>query len=287
MRRRWRLACGMSVIGATFCSVLGVQAVSVPGSAAPAAGFASHPVLSAGTDVTAAIGPSGTPSFVATFRGTKLNTKVWDRCYPWASQTGCTNFGNPEYEWYTPGQVRVYDGLLHLVAQRERTVGLSSTGARKIYYCRSGMITSFPGLRFKYGFIQIRARDPHGAGLWPALWLAAASLKYPPEIDILETWANWRAGVFFHPYPLSAHNYSLDRHLIPVSWTRGWQTYSLKWTYYRLTYYVGSTKVWTITQNVPHQAMYFIANVAENKPAYKGYCTGQMKIKWVKYWKTP
>jgi beta-glucanase (GH16 family) len=283
MRQRWRLAFGISVIGATFCSVLGLQAVSAQTPAARAAG----PVASSGTETPASAAPSGKPNWVAVFRGTSLNTNRWDTCYPWVKLTGCTNFGNNEYEWYTPGQVRVYNDYLHLVAQRERTVGRTSTGAKKIYYCRSGMVTSYPGLRFKYGFIRIVARDPHGLGLWPALWLAAASLKYPPEIDILETWADWRAGVFFHPYPLSAHNYSLDRHLIPVSLTHGWQTYSLKWSYYRLTYYVGGTKVWTITQNVPHQAMYFIANVAENKPAYKGYCTGQMEIKSVAYWKTP
>lgn len=35
--------------------------------------------------------PKGKPEFSATFFGSKLNTKVWDTCYPGDSQSGCRN----------------------------------------------------------------------------------------------------------------------------------------------------------------------------------------------------
>jgi beta-glucanase (GH16 family) len=84
----------------------------------------------------------------------------------------------------------VYGGELHLVARRERTPGYTSVGKRFIYDCRSGMVTSYPSLRFEYGFVQVVAHIPHAPGLWPALWLAATNGKYPPEIDMLDSWGS-------------------------------------------------------------------------------------------------
>jgi beta-glucanase (GH16 family) len=227
--------------------------------------------------------PRGKPEFVAHFSGKRLNTKVWDTCYPFASQTGCTNFGNPEErEWYVPGQVRVYNGILHLVAARKKIKGTAKSGKPKEYYCRSGMVTSHPGLRFKYGFLQITARIPHSLGLWPALWMVPANETSLPEIDILESWGLDRAGSFFHPYPAGSRH---DRAAIPVSWTRGWQTYTLDWTPSRLSFYTGKALIMTVTKKVPHSAMYFIADLAEYLPVAKGYCAGQLEIHSVKLWK--
>jgi beta-glucanase (GH16 family) len=227
--------------------------------------------------------PSGKPVFEATFGGHRLNTKDWDTCYPLDSQRGCTNFGNPmETEWYLPSQVKVSGGVVHLVAQRKRTIGTTSTGKRKRYECRSGMITSYPGLKFEYGFVQVVAKIPHANGLWPALWLSAANGKYPPEIDMLESWGvNTETASFFHPVTGERSRAEYSPRL-----TRGWQTYSLSWTSTRLRYYVGSRLVLTIRRHVPHQRMYFIANVAEYLPAGSGRCNGQMEIRSVKIWKT-
>jgi beta-glucanase (GH16 family) len=226
--------------------------------------------------------PSGRPALNATFRGSRLNSKIWDTCYPLDSQRGCTNFGNAmEAEWYLRSQVRVSGGVVHLVARRARTVGTTKTGARKVYGCRSGMITSYPGFKFRYGFVQVVANIPHANGLWPALWLAAANGKYPPEIDMLESWGvNHETASFLHP--VSGNQI---RAKYSPALTRGWQTYSLSWTRTRLRYYVGSELVLNIKRKVPHQQMYFLANLAEYLPAKRGYCSGQLEIRSVKIWK--
>lgn len=242
------------------------------------------------TTPTAVTPPQGEPVFSTTFTGTRLNTSVWSTCYPeftgvMGARGGCRNFGNrEEAEWYLPSQDKVYGGVLHLVAQRLPTGGTASlNGTPKEYDCRSGMITSYPSLKFKYGFIQVVAKIPHAPALWPALWLAATNEAYPPEIDMVESWGvNKLTGSFLHPLPKGTYR---DRGLIPVNLTTGWQTYSLSWTRSELTYYTGNKVILIVRKNVPHQAMYFLANVAEYLPPHGGDCSGQMLIRSVKVWK--
>ena len=116
------------------------------------------------------LNPAWRPAFTADFSGSRLNTSVWATCYPWMdTPSGCTNFGNTEYEWYLPGQDQVSGGVLHLVAQRTPTPGMTADGTPKAYSCRSGMVTTYPGFRFQYGYVQVVAQIPNGPGLWPAL----------------------------------------------------------------------------------------------------------------------
>jgi beta-glucanase (GH16 family) len=276
-------------VAALALAVAGIIAVSAP-AVPPKAPVRTGAVLTAAQAVAP---PKGKPEFSATFSGT-LNAKVWDTCYPWMVQSaqypGCTNFGNAEYEWYVRSQVRVADGELHLIAKKENVSGTSASGARKVYACRSGMVTSFPGFKkFRYGFIQVVADLPHKFGLWPALWLLAANGKYPPEIDMIETWGiNLHQAAYFHPV--------IGGHVqgdVPLSLTQGWQTYSLKWTRTSLTFYVGSRVVLTVKNSaktpVPQVPMYFLADLAEQVPI-KGHpqaCDGQLLIKSVKIWPTP
>jgi beta-glucanase (GH16 family) len=227
--------------------------------------------------------PSGKPAFDATFGGKRLNSKDWDTCYPMDSQRGCTNFGNHmEAEWYLPSQVRVSGGVLHLVARRKRTVGTTKTGAREVYGCRSGMITSYPGFKFKYGFVQVVANIPHANGLWPALWLEPANGQDRPEIDMVESWGvNALTASFYHPVAKRRN----ERAEYSPALTRGWQTYSLSWTRYRLRYYIGSKLILNLKRAIPDQPMYFLADLAEYLPARPGDCSGQLKIRSVKIWK--
>jgi beta-glucanase (GH16 family) len=284
MKRRRKLAVGVPVTAVIVLWGLGVSAE--PGSRAPSASAATLAQAVVAADSAAKVPTlAGKPVFDATFHGTHLNTKIWDTCYPKLANYngGCRNWGNPEEaEWYLPSQVKVSGGDVRLVAQRKRTVGTTSTGARQVYGCRSGMITSYPGFKFEYGFVQIVASIPHGRGLWPALWLAAANGQFPPEIDMVESWGvNVLTGSFYHPVT-GTHS----RATYPPKLTKGWQTYSLSWTRSKLKFWVGSKLVLTVTKNVPHQRMYLLADLAEYLPAKRGYCTGQLMIKSVKVWKS-
>lgn len=226
--------------------------------------------------------------FSSNFTHGTLSPTVWDTCYPWAnSSTGCTNYDNPEYEWYLPSQVRVSDDLLNLVAQQLPTTGRSANGSPEHYTCRSGMANTYPGFRFEYGYVKVVARLPNTEGLWSALWLGASNLKWPPEIDLIEYWGRQTnsTAVYFHPlgavrlaaYP-STSNLSV-----------GWHTYAVDWTPSQLTWYIDGHKVMTTRQHVPHQSMYFLADLAYTSTNKKliesgSGCNGTLSVKSVQIW---
>lgn len=263
--------------GAPTGSVRGTPPVSP--SARPS--FASPSALSV-PDVTSG---GWRLAFDGRFSGPRLDTSVWSTCYPWAGTgSGCTNFGNTEYEWYRPSQDQVSGGVLRLIAQRVPTQGETANGSPKEYGCRSGMVTTYPGFRFTYGYVQVVARIPSGTGLWPALWLAAASLKWPPEIDILEHWGppHERTGTYFHP--LGAPE--VERHPATANLSVGWHTFSVNWTPTSVTWFIDGHAVFSVDQHIPHQPMYFIANVADySLPRNGGGCSGTMLIQSVKVWR--
>lgn len=223
--------------------------------------------------------------FNSTFQGNQLNSQVWTTCYPW-STGGCTNFGNtsdPEQEWYQASQDQVSGGGLHLVAQREPTPGVNKQGSAKTYACRSGMVTTYPSLNFKYGYTQITAKIPFGKGLWPAFWLGATNQKWPPEVDIFEHWYSESYGkVYLHPLTGARQGGSVNMPALSA----GWHTFGLYWTKTRLVWYYDGTQVFATSTGVPQQDMYLIANLAVDN-ANPGGCSGSLLIKSVKVWQPP
>jgi beta-glucanase (GH16 family) len=226
--------------------------------------------------------PAGwTMTFDPSFSGSALDTSTWATCYYWATTDGCNDNPTDEKEWYVPSQDQVSGGVLNLVAQRESTEGVSSSGAAEDYTCRSGMVTSAPGFNFTYGLISITAKIPYGPGLWPALWLAASSHQWPPELDIMEHWySEPQVKVYDHTV---GTKYLGGPVPTPGNMSTGFHTYSLLWTKDRVTWYVDGVQVYTTTSYVPQQAMYFIANVADDSTATDA-CNGTMQIESVKVW---
>jgi beta-glucanase (GH16 family) len=219
-------------------------------------------------------------TFDPSFSGSQLSS-TWSTCYDWVSNpsVGCTNNPTDEKEWYIPSQVNVSGGTVNLVAKQETTQGLDTSGAPKTYTCRSGMISSKPGFNFQYGLIQISAKLPYGPGLWPALWLAATNDQWPPELDIMEHW--------YSEPQMKVYDHTVGKSYIggpiptPANLSAGFHTYSLMWTQDRVTWYLDGVQVYTTTDHVPQQDMYFIANVADDSTA-AGACTGTMQIQSVK-----
>jgi beta-glucanase (GH16 family) len=272
----------------------GAASRTPPGST-PAAGFSTGAAAAAPSESTSPTSGASNPAltanmrlvFDATFTRPKLDTSIWDTCYPWIARQaqGCTNFANTEIEWYKPSQVQISGGVLNLVAQRVPTAGYTQAGARHEYQCRSGMVTTHPGFNFEYGYVQVVARVPNGKYLWPALWLAASNYQWPPEMDILEHWgppANF-SGVYFHPSGAEA----VDMRIPPsIALTDNWHTYALDWTPSRMTWYIDGQVILSVAQSIPHQDMYFIANVASNGSSAYSPCSGTLQISSVKVWQS-
>jgi beta-glucanase (GH16 family) len=219
-------------------------------------------------------------AFDPSFSGSQVSASTWSTCYDWATPSvGCTNNPAAEKEWYIASQVGESGGTLNLTAKQETTQGQDSNGAAKTFTCRSGMVTSKPGFNFTYGLVEVTAKLPYGPGLWPALWLAATNDQWPPELDIMEHWySEPQAKVYDHTI---GSKYIGGPVPTPANLSAGFHTYSLLWTKDRVTWYLDGAQVFTTTSYVPQQAMYFIANVADDSTA-AGACTGTMQIQSVK-----
>lgn len=314
MRRRWKLAAAGCLVVAVLWG-LGLPGHATPGGPdAPAAvaarakaaalkaqkaelkvqkaeekaAKATRKAALAGGRAALSLQPPGSPTRTLTFSGTKLDTKVWGTCYPKMhfAVPGCTNFATGETQWYLPSQDTVSDGELKLTATRMKTPGRTANHTPAEYGCRSGIVTTYPGLHFEYGFLQVVAKIPHGRGLWPALWLAATDGQWPPEMDMIEDWGppDTFSKAFFH-FETPSGPTKAQSPVLPESLTTGWQTYSLSWTSSEMRFYIGTEEVMDITEDVPHQSMYFVANVAAYEPPQAGTCSGTMDIYSVKYWK--
>ena len=222
-------------------------------------------------------------AFSTDFPGTRLDTSTWAECYPWTPKPpGCTNFGNSdEREWYLPSQVHVENGALALVARRTPTSGSDVNGNPKEYTCRSGMVTTYPSVHFKYGLVRVVARLPFGKGLWPAIWLIPADGSWPPEIDIVEHWdAQPTAEATLHT---TKQNKQQRGTVDFPDADKGWHTYTLSWTQSRISIYYDSELALTTTTRIPQQAMYLLLDLADenNTP---GSCSGTMYVKSVNIW---
>ncbi|MBO0826111.1 MAG: family 16 glycosylhydrolase, partial [Actinobacteria bacterium] len=89
------------------------------------------------------------------------------------------------------------------------------------------------------------AKVPTATGLWSGLWLAAANLKWPPEIDVLERWGPPRdtAAVFFHPVGTKFTGVHFSSGF-GAQLATGWHTYSVNWTEQQITWYVDNRQVY-------------------------------------------
>jgi hypothetical protein len=285
-RPRLRLHAALTALAA-FLVIVTVVLVATDNGAPPAPnGTAAQqpgPVTEPGGQI--APPPNYKLAFSTDFPGTALDASTWAQCYPWSpAPPGCSNFGNAdEREWYLPSQVHVDNGLA-LVAQRTATQGSDENGNPKTYTCRSGMVTTYPSVHLKYGFVQVTARLPFGKGLWPAIWLIPADQSWPPEIDIVEHWDTQpTASATLHYGKQNSQQRGTVN--FPDA-DKGWHTYTLYWTQSRISIYYDNQLALTTTAHIPQQTMYLLLDLADenNTP---GSCSGTMYVKSVNIWKPP
>jgi beta-glucanase (GH16 family) len=246
-----------------------------PSAILPASPQSTFATTSAGSKPSAApVAPHGMPpaslgshwklTFDSGFGASGLDTSVWGTCFPWQPQSGCTNFGNTsEYQWNQASQDQVSNGSLQIAAQKTPTQGLASDGSPKEYAYRAGLVTTYPGYNFQYGYIQVVARLPQAKGLWTAFWLAASNKNWPPEIDILEHWDN-SPNYYQYYHPAGAPREDTFEKLGNIS--SSYHSYGVYWSQSKVAWYIDGQQVMTTRRNVPHQPMYFIANIAVDEP---------------------
>jgi beta-glucanase (GH16 family) len=128
------------------------------------------------------------------FAGSKLDRTKWK------PEISCWGGGNAEQQCYTdrPKNIRVSDGMLHLMAHKEAFTGpdrppeiADGANPKKSQPFTSAKIRTLGLSSWKYGKIEFRAKPPKGQGTWPAVWMMPSENYYgrwprSGEIDILE-----------------------------------------------------------------------------------------------------
>lgn len=207
------------------------------------------------------------------FNGNKLDPTKWTTCYDWRLPTdsGCTNSGNFEQEWYIPEQVAVHDGAATLSAISS-PVTVSTRSGRMTYPYRSGMIsTGRPNAQGNvlwsatYGYYEARMKFDGGQGVWPAFWLLPTDRSWPPEIDVMEFLGSDPTHVLLtsHWKDAAGQPQKDSSTIAGPDFTAGWHTYAVNWQPDSITWYIDGVAKKTVTGiAVPHTPMEIIFDLA-------------------------
>lgn len=108
-----------------------------------------------------------------------LNTQKWRLGQAWGEF-------HPDYphQYYSKEMIQIHDGKLHLLGKYSPKKFNSGDSSLEIPMA-VGLINSDISFQQKYGYFEIRSKNPSGVATWPAFWLTGAN-GWPPEIDIFE-----------------------------------------------------------------------------------------------------
>ena len=208
------------------------------------------------------------------FTGSTLDTANWSTCYFF----GCTDGGNNELEWYQASQVKVHDSTVSLTVVPEKING-------KQYV--SGMLSSHGKFSFLYGYAQIVAKLPVGQGLWSAFWASPESGTWPPEIDIMENWAQSHSVSLYVHFGAS-NSWDSANVYVPTA-SSAFHTYGVDWEPGTIAWYVDGFLVTRLAVSIT-QPEYLIADLAVNgklPPNSAVRFPQSLVIRSIKVWQHP
>lgn len=206
------------------------------------------------------------------FDGTGLDNLKWSTCYDWRrpTETGCTNHGNFEQQWYTEDQVKVANGSLIMTAEK-RPIDVAVRNQAKSFQFQSGMINSGSGSTAgsprwagSYGYYEARMKFDKGQGIWPAFWLLPVDREWPPEIDIMEFVGSKPNEILqtLH-WPADSRPQKSDVVIQGDDYSDDWHVYSVDWRSDGIDWYIDGVKTRSYTgSHIPDEPMEIILNLA-------------------------
>ncbi|MGZ5179968.1 MAG: glycoside hydrolase family 16 protein [Ramlibacter sp.] len=153
----------------------------------------------------------------------------------WRLETGLLR--NREDQYYSDRNIAIGDGALRIEARREAVRNAQwRAGSRDWRLARrTAQFTSASLLArepLQYGRIEVVARTPSGAGVWPAIWLLHEGEGAYGEIDLFEAVGKHPdtvfAGVHWGREPRTRKHRN-DSRVVP-GFEGSWHTHTLEWT---------------------------------------------------------
>ncbi len=168
---------------------------------------------------------------------------------------------NNEAQYYSDASIgtnpfSVRDGVLTITASR----GSNPAGLP----FNSGMLTTYRSFNQLYGYFEMRAKIPSGAGLWPAFWLLPADGSWPPEIDVVEQLGSQPDTIYVGTHSIDrGENVATTTAVRVRDTSRGFHTYGLDWQATEMVWYFDGTPVFREpTPADMHTPMYLLVNLA-------------------------
>ena len=171
--------------------------------------------------------------------------------------------GNNEAEYYVDssqpnGPFSVSNGILTIQASQASTTGANPLG---LPY-NSGVLSTYQSFSQLYGYFEIRAQLPGGAGLWPAFWLMPTSFKPGPELDVFEVLGD-RPNILYASVHSAVPGAVIEQSLVVADTSAAFHTYGVDWGPQKTVFYMDGQVIATAStpgdMNVP---MYMLLNLA-------------------------
>ena len=159
-----------------------------------------------------------------------FNSGVWTKTDPWY-----LDHGTDDLEYFNPANVTVADGCLDMRAEKR---------AANDHDYQSGIVSSLNHAQFLYGYFEIRAKLPTGAGLWPTFWLVGKN----SEIDGFEVPNDvpGRLYMTYHEGDSQVYQGHADG-----SWGSDFHTYGIDWQPTYVKWYIDGRQVASYNHATP------------------------------------
>lgn len=124
------------------------------------------------------------------FDGTKLDDSKW------STQTRMSDTSELAQSNMTSVR-KVAEGNLQLTAMENPYYNPNGSYFEQHQYMTSGSVTTEGKMSYQYGYLEIRAKVPYAAGVWPSFWLRSHNAtgkqekpKYEVEVDVFEVFGS-------------------------------------------------------------------------------------------------
>jgi beta-glucanase (GH16 family) len=220
----------------------------------------------------------------------------WMTAYPYVGPNARELTGDYQNEYLSDSSVgtnpfSVQNGVLTITASKaaagSNPYGLPYT---------SGIITSYKSLSQTYGYFEISAQLPTGAGLWPSFYMLPTAANYTSELDVFETLGSTPNTIESTIHWESNGVWHATTDTITVANTQtGFHTYGVDWEPTTTTFYMDGQVIAAIpTPSQMDVPMYMIAvlQVGDTNTAYPGHPTSSsefpasMQINYVRAYAT-
>ncbi len=263
----------------------------------PATGDSDQPAAAEGSE-TDKIKEALELVFEDNFDGSVIDDTLWNTQLKWGPDVSINN----DMQYYVDEQnvpdlgftPFLFDGnTLSITAQTTEPQQLE-LAQNKPYL--SGVLSSHDKFDFKFGYAEIRAKLPSGAGFWPGFWMLTSEfIEQKPQLFVMEARGD-NANTVFHRYNFTdANDVFQPSEFMPSGgddFSAGFHTYGVLWGPASIFFYVDGVKMHTIeNNNIPSQEMYLILSLAfgndfAGKPTDQTVLPGSFDIDYVRVYQS-